>query len=261
MMKALLAAAGVSLVTAQGTTCLGQNVDNCTATVLPGMPCAVYGGTCSGSCDTSAMTCNATAACSATGTMVMNGKSCSKCASTCGTNTNNVTCFAAMAGGCSWTPQFCYDAPAMMRCGGTTSATCIADAGCFWVTYQDNVCGTMATKSSCSPCDTGAFKDIRSVLNNKKGMTCKWPMATGWTYAYSLNIMAVAQGANATACPAFSTTIDMTADNTALTAAAVKGSFGYQPFDGTPAATCTQNSGSFSLIPSLAVLGLIVAAF
>jgi len=86
-------------------------------------------------------------------------------------------------------------------------------------------------------------------------------MATGWTSAYSLNFISIVQGANVTACPAFTTTVDMTADNTALTTAAAAQAFGLKPFDGAPAVTCTQNSGSFSLIPSLAILGLIAAAF
>jgi hypothetical protein len=97
-------------------------------------------------------------------------------------------------------------------------------------------------------------------LKNHVGYTCKWAVATPYTVAYSVTIKEAAQHAS---CTGF-VGKDAMGDPIAVTTLAKTQAFGNMvPFDATtpPAITCTQApSGVSSLMPSLALLGLIVAA-
>jgi hypothetical protein len=95
-------------------------------------------------------------------------------------------------------------------------------------------------------------------LKNHVGKTCKWAVVAPYTVAYSLTINAAAQHAS---CSGF-TGSDAMGDPAQVTTFAK--SFAWaSPFDMTtaPAITCVvQAAGVSSLMPSLALLGLIVAA-
>jgi len=122
------------------------------------------------------------------------------------------------------------------------------------------LCGVSRTQGWCSQCNaTGDLKNAKSALKNNVGKTCKWAIATPYTTAYSLTISSVAQ---ATDCPVFATA-DKTADEGLISTLVKNQGLGnLKPFDSTtvPAITCTvQAAGAGSLIPSLALLGLIAA--
>lgn len=273
MMKALLAGASVVV----GMTCSEMNVNatmvamcttNASCTYVPpscsrtnpllsanGTVCSTPAGTCVGDM------CGA-------GTSLTDSKTCSMCGDTCKGSTETV-CSAAWArnGTCTWSYGSCSDpyvpppTPAK-PCMSATKGPCIAESGCNWVQYSSTLCSkTIMTgvTGMCSQCNMTWTPAVRSAINALKLKTCTWAAAGGYQ-ASSITITDIAQStADLVACPAYTMPTAMDA-NTALTTAARDGNFhnSWKPFDGTTNAVCTAASNdAASLIPSLAVLGLI----
>lgn len=263
-MKALLVA-GASLVLAQDVECSMQPKDNCTGVanceLVPGMCYRKFGNT---TCDTTSMTACTTMNC-ANGAAVVDGKTCSKCADSCMTTAmqaDNATCLAGADTYCQWNGAYCRNKTMAMptACSKTTATECTTELGCFWVSVATNQCGVAAAaRGFCSQCNSTTYKDARTALKNSVGSTCKWAIVAPYTTAFSVEIKAYSQ---ATDCSAIPTVIDATADNAALGKLAKdRGFWNLLPFDAVaiPAITCTKASGAASLIPSLALLGLIAA--
>jgi len=214
-------------------------------------------------CDTSSPTvCDAANQCANQAT-VTDGKSCSKCASSCGTLATNETCVAAA--NCWWGTPICAPktmTPTPMACSGTSAATCTAEMGCFWVGISDSQCGVNRNTAGwgvCGLCNGTMFTlGARSGLKNHVGKTCKWAVVAPYTVAYSLSINSASQHASCSGLVGN----DAVGDPMQVTTFA-KSVAQWTPFDTTtaPAITCvTQAAGVSSLMPSLALLGLIVAA-
>jgi len=265
MMKALLLAGGASVAYAQ---CSLQNTTNCTF-ATSGQNCTVYPAT-TGTCfrrqpmglnnvtacdNKDATTC--TAPFCAAGTTALDGKTCSKCEDSCSKQTTNDTCTgAASMDACTWfgaQPAYCGATLAPSPCySSTTAATCVMETGCFWASWSTTVCGSTKAGFTCSPCDVGAYKDVRSALKNKGGMKCTWA-------AGSITVNAVtAQGTDTAKCTAFSAPAEAT-DNAALIKGALDGLFGFKTIEVPTTVTCAVPSSGASLIPSLAILGLVAA--
>jgi len=196
----------------------------------------------------------------ANGPSLRDGKTCSKCADTCNTKTTNETCVdAANMDQCQWVGSFCSGGVATPQpCQGATASACTGEANCFWTSFNYNLCNTATSRPGfCSPCN-GTYAAVRSALRNNVGKTCKWATTSAGfsTNAFSLSIGAASQSAD---CPAF-TAADKAADEAALTTAAANRLFsGLAAIEGAPVVTCTQASGAASLLPSLAILGLIAS--
>jgi len=263
MMKALLVT-GASVVFGQGTFCFQQPLTNCSTSGIPG--CAEQKERCTRrlgatACDTASATACTTAMC-INGASVVDGKTCSKCVDNCGSKTDNATCFeAATMDQCVWVPKACggFVFPPQ-PCSGASSTACTGEPGCFWTSFNTNLCNVAkSTPGFCSQCN-GTYAAVRSALKNNIGKTCKWATtSTGFsTNAFTLSIGAAAQ--SATECPAF-TAADKAADEAALTKAAADKLFSspLAAIEGTPVITCTMASGAASFLPSLAILGLIAS--
>jgi len=270
-MKALLVA-GASVAFGVNMACYGYTgatSDQCTAA----NNCTTYTASCyrlgttgaqnTSACPTTAMTCAAGTTCTP-GTKITDTKTCSKCTDACSAQTTNQTCEGDNWANCRWAPAGCKPAPTpstyVVPCiANTLKTTCLTEAGCNWVSLSLTICGASNAQAICAPCNFTFTPAIRSALKNKIGQTCTWPAMAPYTQAASLTITDVAQSSDLANCPAYAAA---SADDVAtLTAAGKGGSFGGSsmlPFDGA-VGTCMQAAGAASLIPSLAILGLIAA--
>jgi predicted acyltransferase (DUF342 family) len=120
----------------------------------------------------------------------------------------------------------------------------------------------MMANGWCTQCN-GTLKDVRSALKNLQGNTCKWNKGTGFANDYSITINTVAVSTVTVTGDVCAVTAPVKAtDEAALTAAALKGTVFWNgvSIDAAATLTCTKASSGAAVIPSLAVLGLIVAA-
>jgi len=268
MMKAVLLF-GASVAFGQTTNCFTQSTDNCTTA---GMNCVLTTPRCYRklpmqnvtACDTSSMTTCAGTQCAAS-TSVSDLQSCSKCADTCGALTTNATCTDPNGATCAWAPAQCFPGPTpspAFPCSGTDSGKCTAESGCFWFSFSQTACGASTTYSNCIQCNsTVATLAVRSALKNNIGKKCSYTVVAPFTQATSYSILAAAQNSDVTMCPAF--TAPSMIDTPLVTTTALLGGlgiFGVTPsFAATATATCADTSSAASLIPSLAIMGVIVA--
>jgi len=265
-MKAVLLF-GASVAFGQTTNCFTQPIDNCTTA---GMNCVVGGPICyrkstaTACATTSSTTCPGTQC--AASMFVRDLETCSKCADTCSAITVNATCVEGTNGeACAWIAPFCSPGPAptpALPCSGTSSATCTGEAGCFWFSFSRTACGASTTYSSCTQCNSSiASLATRSALKNTVGKKCTYTTVAPYTQATSYSILAAAQSSDVALCPAF--TAPNMIDTPLVTTTALlgfTGIFGVSPsFALTATATCAEASGAASLIPSLAIMGVIVA--
>jgi hypothetical protein len=104
-----------------------------------------------------------------------------------------------------------------------------------------------------------ATTEVRSALNNVKGKTCSYTAVSPFVQTASITISDVGQ--SGTMCSTL--TGPTAADETLLKVTALLPISGVFPFSASFGAaavqTCTQAGSAASLIPSLAILGMIAA--
>jgi len=259
MIKALLVA-GAAVASAQ---CYLQSATNCTAAQGSGNAnCTVFPGYCTrlgtvsmgaqgntSACNASAATAACTNECG--GTAITDAKVCTKCADLCVGKTSDAC--AAASGQCWWNNASCTEptpTPAMACYGNTAQGTCVAETGCFWLAATQSICGASTVGAGqCAPCSYTTVQRLAYALAN--GKTCTWTAAGAYTQPFSVSVTAFAQNKDCSANAA--------STNAAADALVVKTAYGNVYADATSVVTCVQASGAMAVLPSLAILGLVLA--
>jgi len=213
MMRSALLLVGATLISSQDMACFGLPADACVF-AISGKNCSIAPARCNriaAPCPTgyANIGCNASENCGA-GTLWTNANSCSTCADMCFGHTSNASCMSdTNALSCSWTPASCYPnspPPMIYRpCDHSSSAICLAEAGCSWIDFTSNICGMPTRTSSCVACNESRISlPIRSAVKNNEGKTCTFVAAPPYVTAFILTVHAYQQSSDLVNCPAVS---------------------------------------------------------
>lgn len=279
-MKAVLFAVGASVVVGQATVCNQLPSTNCSG--LPACEKRTSGNTCSfltdatlnitSPCNTDSKTqcgLGCTLPANPTAASIKSFKTCSTCTNTvCATlSASNETCIASI--GCKFAAggqDYCAStAVTPTPCSGATSATCIAEENCYWLSVQRTACDmNVETVNYCTACNRSdltlhaiGYRNTFSALKNKK---CTWAAAdTSAGSDFSITVKAVDQNPSCEKLTAsmFSSVTDI-ADRSKLGDAANNGLFGASALKASTSPKCQDAPSSALLVaPSLAIMGLV----